>query len=253
MSVVGNYLYGFTDSRFRPAADLCGLAGARVETLPFGDVAALVSRHAVQPLMPVRTNLEPHHRVVRRVSAETALVPAAFGHISATDDELLSVLRANHDEIRHELERLHGKCEVGLKLSWSVENIFDYFVRNDRSLRELRDRVFHDREPSLNDKLQVGAHFESALARERERLTQILVGTLRPVTCDIVYGALRDEKTVCNLTLLVEQARGSEFLDGLRAAAARFDANFAIVTSGPWPPYSFVQLQLQLTASPTAA
>jgi len=52
----GSYLYGFTDRRFQPAADMRGLRGAAVRVVPYGDVAAVVSSHPVQPLMPLRSN-----------------------------------------------------------------------------------------------------------------------------------------------------------------------------------------------------
>src|SRR5215216_1290199 len=149
MPTAGNYLYGFTRQAFQPAPELRGLAGARVRVVPFGEVAAVVSSHPVRPLMPLRSNLEPHHRIVRRISSEAPLLPAAFGHITQSDREIVEVLRENYDDIRGELQRLDGKCEMGLKLCWNAANIFDYFVRTHRDLRELRDRVFGRGEPSL--------------------------------------------------------------------------------------------------------
>src|SRR5690349_3103973 len=132
MSNAGTYLYGFTGGAFRPAAGLIGLAGAPVHLIGYRDVAAVVSRHPVQPLMPLRSNLEPHHRIVRHISSEATLVPVAFGHISESDDEVREVLRDNYEDIRAELGRLDRTCEMGIKLSWTVENIFEYLVRRDR-------------------------------------------------------------------------------------------------------------------------
>jgi hypothetical protein len=250
MSSVGSYLYGFTDRRFQPAPGLRGVGGAPVHTVAFGDVAAVVSRHPVQPLMPLRSNLEPHHRIVRHVSGEATLVPAAFGHISETDDEILGVLRENYEDIRQELARLDQKCEMSVKLCWTVDNIFEFIVRGHRELQNLRDRVFADPHPSLNAKLQVGSMFDATLNRERERLTARLLDRLDPVTCDVVTMPARDEKTVFQAALLVDRRRTDEFLMSLRGGAELFDSNFTIDCRGPWPPYSFVRLQVH---TPTAA
>jgi hypothetical protein len=252
MSMAGSYLYGFTDDRFTPRPELRGLAGAPVRTLPFRDLAAVVSRHPVQRLMPLRSNLEPHHRIVRHISDQASLVPAAFGHISATEDEILGVLRANYAEIRAELQRLGGKLEMTVKLAWNVANIFEFMVRSDRALRELRDRVFRGRQPTLNEKLQVGSTFEAALGRERERLMQMLLAALEPVTCDVVTSAPKDEKTVGQAALLVPRDGAADFARALEQAARLFDANYTLQYSGPWPAYSFVRLRLQ-PAAPTAA
>ena len=246
MSTAGAYLYGFTESSFEPTPGLRGLRGAPVTVITFADIAAVVSQHPVQRLMPARSNVEPHHRVVRQVSGERTLVPAAFGHVGDSDADILAVLRANHRDIRAEIDRLAQKCEMGIKVSWNVDNIFNFMVRTNRELRQFRDRVFRGREPSMNDKLQVGATFEATLAHERERLTALVLGAVKPVIRDVFHTPPRQEKTACELALLIDRARMAEFEEALRHMATLFDANFTIEYTGPWPPYSFVHLRLQL-------
>ena len=252
MSMTGSYLYGFTQRQFQPRPELRGLGGVPVHILPFRDVAAVVSRHPVKPLMPLRSNLEPHHRIVRHISSEAALVPAAFGHIGESDADILAVLEANYAGIREALGRLNGKCEMTVKLSWSVPNIFEFMVRQNRRLRELRDRVFRDRQPTMNDKLQVGSAFEATLAQERERLTAMLLAALADISCEVMTMPPRDEKSASHVALLVERARAEEFTQHVESAARLFDSNYTMQYSGPWPPYSFVRLHLQ-PARPTAA
>ena len=245
MAPGGEYLYGFTDRGFQPPAGLAGLRGVPVRLIGHGSVGAVVSRHPVQRLMPLRANLEPHHRVVRHVSGETTLVPAAFGHISASAQDLLEVLRENHDRIREELDRLDGTCEMGLKLSWNVGNIFAHFVSRDRELRELRDRVFRDREPSMPEKLQVGELFAARLTQERERLSKTLQATLEPAVREMVVNPPRSEHTVCDAAILLERRRVLDFAGAMQRAATMFDASLRVEYSGPWPAYSFVRIRLQ--------
>ena len=244
MSHAGHYLYGFAPAAFRPGGQLRGLAGAPVRVVGFADIAAVVSSHPVQPLLPSRGNLEPHHRVVRTVSCEATLVPAAFGHITGSEADLVGVLRTNYQEIRDEIARLEGKCEVNVKLHWNVPNIFEHLVRTNRELRAARDRVFSRGEPSTAEKLEVGSMFEATLGRERERLARTLLTALDAVTCDVVTGQPRDETCVCDVALLIERTRAQAFGEALRAAAALFDNTFTLDYSGPWPAYSFVRLRL---------
>src|ERR671925_133751 len=112
MATRGNYIYGFTDGRFQPGPQLRGLAGEPVRALRFGDVAAVISSHPVQRLRPSRANLQPHHRIVGHISSEAAMIPAAFGHITESDAEILAVLRGNYEAIRGELARLANKVEM---------------------------------------------------------------------------------------------------------------------------------------------
>ena len=253
MVTAGAYLYGFTDRAYRPGDELRGLGGAPVRLVPFRDVAAVVSPHPVQRLLPSRSNLEPHHRIVRRIASEAPLVPAAFGHISDTEEQILGVLSGNYEDIRGEIDRLAHKCEMTLGLSWTVQNIFEFIVRLDPELRALRDRVFRDREPSMNEKLQVGSMFEATLNRYRERITAALVAAFAGIVHEVVHKPPRHEQSICQAALLVDRTAVDEFGRRVQAAGRMFDGNYALDYSGPWPPYSFVKLRLQAERTPTAA
>lgn len=253
MATTGNYLYGFTQACLQPQPGLRGLANAPVRLVGFRDVAAIVSNHPVQRLMPKRANLEPHHRIIHDICKHGPLVPAAFGHISESEEDLIGVLRENYDDIRQEIGRLANKVELTLKLRWSVENIFEYFVRKHKNLRELRDRIFRSPLPSFDDKLKVGSMFEACLSAERGRLTEVLLNSLRDLVIESMLNSPREEKTVCDCALLVENARAQEFGAALERTATIFDSGLALQWSGPWPPYSFVRLQLQTANCPAMA
>ncbi len=182
-----------------------------------------------------------------------ALVPAAFGHISDSDGQIVAVMRGNHDDIREELQRLEGKCEMGLKLSWNVDNIFTHLVRSDPALRELRDRVFRHRQPTMNEKLQVGGAFEATLQHARERLSRVLLRAFEGVAYESMCTPPRAETSVCHAALLIGRSRLPDFQQALAGAASLFDASLALEYSGPWPPYSFVRLRLQPPRGATAA
>jgi hypothetical protein len=245
MYTAGNYLYGFTDRQFQAAPDWRGLAGAPVQCVTYREVSAIVSRHPVQRLAPSRSNLEPHHRIVRQVSSVATLVPAAFGHISETDEDLLAVLRGNYDDIRQEIARLDRKCEMGIKLSWSVDNIFLYFVQRDRELRAMRDRAFRNRQPTVPEKIEIGGRFEALLKHDRDRCAAVLVEALNGVAREVSASPPRQEKTVCEIAVLIDRAAIAEFEAAVGRAASLFDHNFTLEYNGPLPAYSFVGLRLQ--------
>jgi hypothetical protein len=254
MSIAGHYLYGFTDRQFQPADGWRGLAGAPVRAITHRDVSAIVSRHPVQRLMPSRSNLEPHHRIVRQISSAATLVPVAFGHISESEADLLAVLRDNHDEIREEIQRLDGKCEMGVKLSWAVDNIFLYFVRRDRELREMRDRAFrNNREPSMPEKLEIGGRFEAVVKRDRDLSANALMTALSGVASELVASPPRGDKSVCEMAILIERTAMAAFEAAVQQAAALFNQDYTIACSGPWPAYTFVRLRLQRADRPSAA
>jgi hypothetical protein len=248
----GQYLYGFTDGAYRLEGECRGLADAPLRKISFADVAAIVSEHPVEKLALLRRHLEPHHRAVREMSRQTTFLPATFGHISEGEAEIVALLEANRPAIRCELDRLAGRAEMGLKLMWDVDNIFEFFVNLDRGLRQCRDRVFGKSRASMQEKLELGAFFEKRLQQERERRTAQILAALRPVYVEVRENPVTDEKMVLHAAFLIERARESEFEQAVYQAASLFDSHFAVDYSGPWPPYSFVRLQL-LFPAPAAA
>jgi hypothetical protein len=246
------YLYGFAASDFHWAAECCGLADAPLEKIDCEDVAAVVSAYPFEKVAVLRRNLEAHHRVIRELSRQTTLLPATFGHLCENQTEMAAVLPANRAAIRAELDRLAGKVEMGLKLVWDVDNVFEYFVSRDRALRQYRDRVFGRSRVSLQEKLDLGAFFEKRLQQERQRLSAQILEALRPVCAEIREDPAQDENMVLHAAFLIERAREPEFEQAVYGAASLFDSHFALDYSGPWPLYHFVQLQLQLP-QPAAA
>lgn len=253
MAVLGKYLYGFAEGGFQPGGELLGLASAPVHAIAYRDVAALVSDHPVEKLSLLRRNVEPHHRVIREISRQATFIPASFGHVSESPEQILEVLRDNYEGIRQELERLAGKVEMGIKLLWDVDNIFEFFVSSDRELRNRRDRLFGKSRVSLEEKLELGAFFEKRLKQERERLGGLLIEALRPLTIEVRANPPADEKVVLNAAFLIERVCEKRFEEVLYRAATLFDSNFALDYSGPWPPYSFIRLNLKIETAEAAA
>ena len=253
MSIPGKYLYGFAEGDIQLPADLLGLANAPVQAVRLREIAALISDHAVEKLPLLRRHVEPYHRVIREVSSRATFIPASFGHISDNEGQILAVLQENYAGIREELLRLRGKAEMGVKLMWDVDNIFDYIVGIDRELQSRRDRVFGKSRPSMEERLELGALFEKRLRLERERLGNQVIDALRSVTCDLRVNTPTDEKAVLQAAFLIERAREKEFEATLYRAAGLFDSNYALDYNGPWPPYSFVRLTLNLTDATVGA
>ena len=92
--------------------------------------------------------------------------------VASGEEALCETLRLNHDALADQLALLRGKVEMGLSAFWNTSNIFEFFVTTNQELKEMRDRVFRGgREPSLDEKLELGKRFESSLEQCRERHT----------------------------------------------------------------------------------
>ena len=248
----GRYLYGIIraendrDLGLTCLPDrLVGLRRAEVYTIGFRNIAALVSGHPLTKIKPFRDNLTLHHQVIREAIQHFTIIPMAFGHIVRSAKEIHRVLEVNYPEIDQELNRLCNKVEMGLKILWDVDNIFEYFVNRDRELRDFRDTIFgRSRQPTQGEKIELGRLFEGKLNREREKHAERVVRVLSLYTVGAKLNPPTHEKMVMNGAFLVEKGKEGLFEERVHRAAALFDGNFTFDYSGPWAPHNFIELKL---------
>lgn len=241
----GKYLYGIIRTEGDRDLGPIGFRRAQVYTIGFRDIAALVSHHPLTKIKPLRDNLTLHHQVIKEAIQNFTIIPMVFGHIVRGAGEIRRLLEINYPEIDQELKRLGNKVEMGLKVLWDVDNIFEYFVSRDRELRDFRDRIFgRSREPSQGEKIDLGRLFESKLNRERKRHTETVVRVLSGCTVDAKVIPPTHEKMVMNGAFLIERGKEALFEERVHLAAGLFDGNFTFDYSGPWAPHNFIALKL---------
>ncbi|MBI2351527.1 MAG: GvpL/GvpF family gas vesicle protein [Deltaproteobacteria bacterium] len=241
----GKYLYGIIRTEGDQDLGPIGFRRAQVYTIGFRDIAALVSHHPLTKIKPLRDNLTLHHQVIKEAIQNFTIIPMVFGHIVRGAGEIRRLLEINYPEIDQELNRLGNKVEMGLKVLWDVDNIFEYFVNRDRELRDFRDRIFgRSRQPTQGEKIDLGRLFESKLNKERERHAAKVVRVLGNYTVESKVIPPTHEKMVMNGAFLIERGKEGLFEERVHLAAGLFDGNFTFDYSGPWAPHNFIALKL---------
>ena len=247
------YVYGLLrrddDLQFRLSGMEPGIAWERITAICYRDVAAIVSEHPSLEIKPLRQNLASHHQVIRRLTGWRTVVPLTFGHISESQAAVLHLLKQNYAAIRAEIDRLDGKIDMGLKVLWDVDNIFQYFVKKHRDLAQFRDRIFgRSSLPSPAEKIELGRLFDQKVKADREQHAQAVFEVMRGVAAEFRQLPPVDEKMVLNAAFLIERQKEQAFEEAVHLAARQFDSNFAFDYSGPWAPYNFVELVLEFAA-----
>lgn len=243
----GRYLYAIADAVEHPVWGDIGVNGAAVYTISQGSVAVVVSDVTENRIRPERKNLVAHHAVVKRLMEETTVLPVAFGTIADSPKAVREILKENSGTFVDQLDRVRGKVEMGLRVTWDVPNIFEYFVNRHPQLAELRDSVLgNQRGPTQEDKIELGRLFDRLLAQDRERHTEAVIEVLAPRCVDIRQNQPREEREVMHLACLVERNAKKGFEDGVFEAAKLFDNSFAFDFNGPWAPHHFVGVALEV-------
>jgi hypothetical protein len=226
-----------------------GLDGQRVYTIAYQDISAVVSDYPrVDSIKLLRKNLSPYHQVCRELGKAFTTLPARFGQIAQDEGEVRTVLQKNYQKIRAELGRFHNKVEMGLKLWWEVDNVFQYFLAQDQVLKSYREKLLYKSRPSSRmEQLDFGRYFHDRMNAARHRITEKVLYSLPP-------GEMRvedptEDKMVMNASLLVKKEGLKEFEGKVNKVASSLGREYSLKVEGPWVPFSFVE-RLELGLKP---
>lgn len=239
------YLYAIAEADKKSYSSV-GICGNDVFAIIEGRVAAIVSGAPNYKIRPERVHLAAHQAVLKQLMTEATVLPIAFGTIAASPEAIRKILFRNQRLLRSQLERVAGKVEMGLRVTWDVPNIFEYFVNTHAELRLARDRIAGARgEPSQEEKIELGRLFDRLLTEDREDQVRRVERAISAACFEIKSNPCRNEREVMNLACLVGRNAQKEFDAAVFEAAKLFDNHFTFDYNGPWAPHNFVVMDLE--------
>ncbi|MBI5525154.1 MAG: GvpL/GvpF family gas vesicle protein [Deltaproteobacteria bacterium] len=245
---IGKFVYAVVLSEGRPIPDLVGLDGGRIQAIHQRDIAAAVSDFPASEIKPLRRNLAPYYEVVRTLAEHCTTVPAVFGQIARSPNEVLRVLQVNYEEIRGDLDRLDRKVEMGVKVFWELENVFEYLVRRDARLSELRSRLLSKgSRVTRQQQIDFGALAKDLLDRAREDVWVKVTDQFEDTAVEIKLNDCTEERMAMNGLFLIRKDGKEEFFAGIERLDGLLGEEYVVKVDGPWVPFNFVErLELDL-------
>lgn len=238
-------LYGICAAEVPLPETLLGVSDAPVRRIVLGPVAMLVSDYEGLEVSPRRKNLGGFQNVLKSISTQHDLLPAAFGMLAADEEEVSALLERHCAALLAELERIRGACEYSFRLRFVGENLFADYVERFAELKALRDRAFlGGKAPTQSERIQLGKSFEKRLQSERGHIVELLLSNLKPCIKESLELNFENEQVLCNLALLVDRTQVSALDAAVESFASKFDDKHLVELLGPWPPYSFAELRL---------
>lgn len=234
---------------------------APVELLPYGDLAAIVTRvpralfegDVLQARLKDAAWLESavrwHQSVVEAFHRERGVLPAKLGCVYAHSADLVEALAPVHDALRSQLDRLAGCDEWGVRLYADRSIVERRVTKEDPRMHQLQQELAGARPGRaylLRRKLAdlIGSTTDQWLSEVAQagydRLLCCSVdGQIgpRPNGVPVAVGdaeVLRADFLVsrANVDRLVDEIH--RFIEGQEGLRCEY--------SGPWPPYSFARL-----------
>ena len=200
-------VYGICDRPELPAPP-------HLDALREGELVAVFSRHALPVAEPSPEALWAHERAVEALMADRTVLPMRFGSEVLDVEELQRVLATEQASFLAALARVRGRVELSVRA------------------------VALDAEPARVPVAASGRDYLLTRLSEDRRASSLHVG-LAAFAADARRQAARGADELLRGAYLVERPAVPRF----RAAVEDVQAahpDIAMLCTGPWPPYSFV-------------
>jgi predicted transcriptional regulator len=226
------YVYAVTETTgTRPPVK--GLEERPLSFLNCGKLQAVFSEHKLKPEASEKS-LVRHERVVEGLMRSGPVVPMRFGQVVEEDVELRKRLVRRSEQITSMLGRVRGKVEI--------------------AVRALAMQSLGSKKPTTRPPLGASGHAYMTSRLHEERMARALEDSMQEIANEI-HGRLGTFAAASQLrehadslimagAYLVPKDRVHDFGELVQALGRDYLDTLELVCTGPWPPYSFVDLDL---------
>jgi virulence-associated protein VapD len=228
-----------------------GGRGDEVYTVHYKDLAAVVSRSPLVVYDPTRENALTHEHV-NQVTIEHGFtpVPMSFGTLFKTEKDIVEFLEDTYDALRDVLVKMKDKLEFGLKVNWTREEVLAEVKRDNEDIRRLEEEIAKNQQSSTYfARMQLGRMVEQALNDKSDSYVRDIYEHLRDAAIASRSNKPIGDKMIMNAAFLVERDNADRFDQKVQDIAQRYEGKLSFRYTGPWPPYNFVTIRLQLERS----
>src|SRR2546430_6720612 len=232
-----------------------GARGDEVFTVHYRDLAAVVSRAPLIVYDPTRENALTHEHVQEVVMNEHGFtpVPMSFGTLFKTEDDTVEFLKDTYDALRDVLVKMKDKLEFGLKVNWDRDQVLEDIEEQNEEIRRLKSEIETNTQSSTYfARMQLGRLVEQALADKSDSFVREIYDQLRDAAIASRSNKVIGDKMILNVAFLVARDQADHFDAKVHDIGVKFEGKLAFKYTGPWTPYNFVTIRLQLERSASA-
>jgi hypothetical protein len=227
------YVYCLTEKIEALPAPMIGISGAQVDLIRVEDFSLLVSEFEGDSTSPVtRENALAHDAVVRSILNETTPLPFRFGTVQ-TKPQLLSYIRTHRAALETKLGEVRGCVEMSVKI---ILNTPDLNTTSESAEQGPGARFLKEKQREL-----LGSERRAKEARE---VAVWLKEHVKSFVQQEEISFCPTEKLIVAAAHLVAREQVTEYRDRV-ASARNLRPELHFLVSGPWPPYTFSNIELE--------
>ena len=227
------YVYCLAEKTDAPGAPSIGISGAAINLIDVEGFSLLVSQFEGDSAPPVtRDNVLTHDAVVRSVFSETTPLPFRFGTVQ-TETQLRSYITTHKKALETKLAAVSGCVEMSVKI---ISNTTDLNTTAEPAEQGPGARFLKEKQREL-----LGSERRMQEAREVAAWLEEQVGSF---VRQEEISLCPTEKLIVAAAHLVVREQVTTYRDRL-ASARDLRPQLHFLMSGPWPPYTFSNIELE--------
>lgn len=214
-----------------------GVSGAAVRIVELEeDLSALVSVYRSEDFQVNRKNALAHHEVVRSITEQTTPLPARFGTV-VTIEQLRTYVSTNHQALKAKLAHLRGRVEMNVRMIRTIAP--SDTAQQPNNVGPGTAFLLEKRRAILGDETE---------AAQKGQLSEWLREKLNDLIKEEKISVTRSETVIlARADHLISRADVQEYRKKMaKAVEERPEIRFMV--SGPWPPYSFANIELEFSS-----
>jgi hypothetical protein len=216
--------------------------------ISYKSIAGVVESTDEHDLIPTRGNIIHHQEIISDILEQRSIIPARFGTIFASGEEVELFLGEIYENALELLAKIKNKIELGMKVFWKKDS-FNEMV-NTTEVKALKNKIMHtDSKNAYYLEMQLGEKVQRIVEENREYYIDQIHNKLKSLAHDERLNELLDVKMVFNAAYLVDKLQLQAFSLKVEKLFKVFEPQFTFSYSGPWAPYNFTTLKINIQNS----
>lgn len=237
------YAYCIIDSSEQLNGSISGLEGASVYNIPYNDIG-IVSSDLSGKVVTDENTVMTHEKVIETLMEKYTVLPMRFHTVFRKEENVILMMQRLYDEFQINLQRLCGKVEIGLKVLWNGKEVKARIIEGMNGDGSIRQTNGASPGRNLLEEKLIEYRVDNAFNQEADRSIEGINNMLNGYIADRSYKRLQTENLLLDAAYLVEKERIAHFREIFGKIQAKY-CDFRYLLSGPWPPFSFVNIEKQ--------
>jgi len=241
------YLYGVIEAGEKTFPEIAGIEGGkeRVHTVPYRELAMVVSNTPRAVYDPAREKAMAHQEVISRVMQEHDIIPMSFGTTLKNEALVRDFLAGLYDKLKNTMARIKGKIELGLKVSWKKDIFAAEIEALNPEISRLKKEMAARSAIDYHETIRLGELVKQASELAASDYLELIYEPLRTLATAARLNNTIGPRMIMNAAFLVEKEKEAAFDRKVNDVCQPYLDKLACKYTGPWPPYNFVDIRLE--------